>query len=341
MSGLLDILRARIAEAGPISVAEYMRLCLAHPEHGYYMKKDPLGAQGDFITAPEISQIFGELIGLWLATQWEKLGRPKATLLELGPGRGTLMADLLRATQKIPGFHAALSVRLLEISPALKQKQWQALAGKHADLGWLESLDALAPQPLFFVANEFFDALPIRQFVECDGEWRERLIECVDGQLRFTIAAEAGATKETCEEAGAIMAQLAAHIAAHGGAGLAIDYGYTQGSGDTLQAMRKHRYFEVLGKPGQADITAHVDFAALAEAAKAAGARVFGAVPQGKFLMKIGAGQRVQRLVAGATKEESDLLIAGLDRLASPEKMGEIFKVMAISAPAIEHAEGF
>ncbi|MDX2112466.1 MAG: SAM-dependent methyltransferase [Alphaproteobacteria bacterium] len=363
---LLDIIKDRIAENGPIPVSEYMSLCLAHPEHGYYMKRDPLGKDGDFITSPEISQIFGELLGLWLASQWEKQGKPNATLLEMGPGRGTLMNDALRATKKIKGFHDAVSVRLLEISPALKQKQWQLLAGKHPDLGWLESLDSLPPQPLFVVANEFFDALPIRQFQylpsplggEGQGEgWYERLVTSENGQLKFITDTKSashlspptqpspsmgeGFFRETCEPATEIISKLASHIKTYGGAALIIDYGYNEGGSDTLQAMRRHQYFEIFSKPGSADITAHVDFAALKEAAEKAGAKVFGATPQGRFLMKIGAGQRTQKLCAGASAEQSKELISGLDRLASPEKMGELFKVLAILPPDAMHAEGF
>ncbi len=358
MNDLLSIIKERIAENGPIPVSEYMSLCLAHPEHGYYMKRDPLGKDGDFITSPEISQVFGELLGLWIANQWEKQGKPNATLLEMGPGRGTLMNDALRATKKIKGLHDAVSVRLLEISPALKQKQWQLLAGKHHDLGWLESLDSLPLEPLFVVANEFFDALPIRQFVWQNEKWHERYVGMDGDQLKFVIASERsergdpdwiaspsarndGEIKEICEPATEIISKISSHIKTYGGAALIIDYGYNEGNGDTLQAMRRHQYFEIFSKPGSADITAHVDFAALKEAAEKAGAKVFGATPQGRFLMKIGAGQRTQKLCGSASQEQSRELISGLDRLASPEKMGELFKVLAILPPDAMHAEGF
>jgi SAM-dependent MidA family methyltransferase len=366
MNELLTIIKTRIGETGPITIAEYMRLCLSHPEYGYYMRRDPFGTGGDFITAPEISQIFGELIGLWLAHQWEKLGKPEATLLELGPGRGTLMADALRATKKVTGFHEAVAVRLLEISPALKQKQWNTLAGKHHDIEWLESLDALPERPLLVIANEFFDALPIRQFQyipspqrgegQGEGEWRERLIDVNDEQLTFITSAKAaihaapdsrfrgndGDIIESCEPAREIITLLARHIATHQGIALIVDYGYAGGGkGDTLQAMRKHQYFEPLSKPGSADLTAHVDFAALADAATQAGARVFGPEAQGRFLMKIGAGQRVQKLVASASEEQSASLISGLERLASPDQMGELFKILAVASQGIAHAEGF
>lgn len=357
---LQDIIASRIENNGPITIAEYMSLCLTHPEFGYYMRRDPLGANGDFVTSPEISQIFGELIGLWFVHQWEKLGKPKCILAEPGPGRGTLMADMLRATKKVNGFHEAISVRLMEVSPALKQKQWNTLAGKHHDIEWLESFDALDEKPLFLVGNEFLDALPIRQFIWQDNAWRERLIACTDNQFSFVtpaqagvlsnrlrewldkIPASAGMTVEYCEPALDFTYAIAEHIKNHGGAALLIDYGYvSDAKGDTLQAMRKHQYFEILGKPGTADITAHVDFAAIKQTAEDAGARVFGATPQGKFLMKIGAGQRVQKLVANASPEQGAALISGLERIASPEKMGDLFKVLAIMPDSIEHAEGF
>ncbi len=351
---LSELIPATIRTSGPISIAEYMALCLSHHEYGYYMKRDPFGAQGDFITAPEISQVFGELLGLWLVAQWEKLGKPKATLAEFGPGRGTLMADLLRGTKKISGFHDAMSVRLLEISPSLKQKQWNTLAGKHHDIEWLDSPDALPEQPLFLIANEFLDALPIRQFIHQDGRWQERMVGMEEDKLIFTTSNDVpeaiqstaadkdGAIIETCEPAIEITTFIAEHIAKHGGASLFIDYGYTQGSkGDSLQAMKQHHYHEILDNPGDADLTAHVDFAAIAETAKASGAAVYGPTPQGKFLMKIGAGQRVQTLCATATPEQGIDLVSGLERLASPDKMGDLFKVLAITSDNIKHAEGF
>jgi NADH dehydrogenase [ubiquinone] 1 alpha subcomplex assembly factor 7 len=355
---LLDLIREKITESGPISIADYIELALSHPEFGYYMKKDPLGKDGDFITSPEISQIFGELMGLWLAHQWEKMGKPKTVLAELGPGRGTLMADMLRSTKKLSGFHEAISVRLMEISPALKQKQWNTLAGKHHDIEWIDSLKQLPEKPLLLIANEFFDALPIRQFIRQDGAWYERLVGMEDGQLKFVIASAAKQSSlpasciassqaprndeiiESCSPAIDITKRITQHIVKHQGAALIIDYGYTQGTkGDTLQAMRNHQYFEILGKPGSADITAHVDFAAIRQTAETAGGSVSGPTPQGRFLMKIGAGQRVQKLVANASAEQGATLMSGLERIASPDKMGDLFKVLAITS--MGQAEGF
>jgi NADH dehydrogenase [ubiquinone] 1 alpha subcomplex assembly factor 7 len=351
------IIKDRIAAAGPISVADYMELALTHPEFGYYMRRDPLGAQGDFTTSPEISQIFGELAGLWLARQWEVMGKPKAALIELGPGRGTLMADALRASKKINGFHDAISVHLVEKSPVLKQKQWHTLAGKHNRIEWHETLDDLPDMPWLLIANEFFDALPIRQFVYQKDAWHERMVGVEDDHLAFVIPAKAGiqlpfpldsgqrldndAIVEHCQPALSITTRIASHLSAQGGAALVIDYGYAQGKGDTLQAMHRHSYHDTLKNPGEADLTAHVDFAALAQAALQAGAKTFGPEPQGRFLMKIGAGVRVQKLCAQADSEQSAALISGLERLASPDKMGDLFKVMAIAAADHPKPEGF
>lgn len=354
---LETLIKDRIRKNGPITVADYMSICLSHPELGYYMRRDPIGALGDFITAPEISQIFGELIGLWLARQWDVLGKPRCALVELGPGRGTLMSDALRATKKIPGFGETVSVHLVETSPVLKQKQWAALANKHTHIHWHESIAELPKDlPWLLVANEFFDALPIRQFIYQDTAWHERMVGYGDGQLTFATASVAkqdslpglidappreGVIMEHCQDALDIIADISAHIATVGGAALIIDYGYTQGKGDTLQAVRDHAHHDALQTPGEADLTAHVDFAALKEASEQAGAQVFGATAQGKFLMSIGAGQRVQKLCAQASKEQSAQLISGLKRLASPDQMGELFKAMAVVGKNHPKPEGF
>jgi NADH dehydrogenase [ubiquinone] 1 alpha subcomplex assembly factor 7 len=353
---LETLLKERIRAQGPISVSDYMALALTHPTYGYYVRKDPLGVQGDFITAPEISQVFGELIGAWMAAQWLRMGKPEAALVELGPGRGTLMADCLRATKHVPEFHDSVSVHLVEISPALKEKQWQALAGKHRDLNWHMSIEELPEKPLFAIANEFFDALPIRQFI-CDaGKYSERMIGLDDkGNLQFmTLPTDAlppilPASLKTAktiyeynEAAMAVTDTLARHIAALGGAALVIDYGYSGGSqGDTLQTVREHQYQDVLIDPGTADLTAHVDFDALADAAQEAGASVFGPVPQGAFLMRLGALSRLQKLCEKVSAAQKSAMISALERLTSPEQMGELFKVLCIAHPAHPTPEGF
>lgn len=336
---LLEIIRARINDVGPITVAEYMQLVLAHPEYGYYMRKDPLGAAGDFTTAPEISQVFGELIGAWLASRWLAMGKPECALVELGPGRGTLMNDLLRATKHVSGFHDAVTLHLVETSPALKQKQWQNLARKHSDITWHERFSDVPEKPLLLVANEFFDALPIRQFVG-DAERMISVIPAKAGIQTLSWApAFAGVTKETCEPAEQIMREMAARIATHGGAALVIDYGYAEGHGDTLQAVREHTYHDPLADPGTADLTAHVDFAALARAAESCA--VYGPVPQGAFLTRLGVAERTERLAHNASDDQVKELYAGVRRLTDPTQMGELFKVLGLCGKDMGKPEGF
>jgi NADH dehydrogenase [ubiquinone] 1 alpha subcomplex assembly factor 7 len=327
---LEEIIKKRIRESGAISIAEYMQFALSHPEYGYYMQRDPLGADGDFTTAPEISQVFGETIGAWLAHSWKLLGKPaQIALVELGAGRGTLMADILRATKNVKNFHAAISVHLVEISPTLKQKQWKTLAGKHPSIEWHETIETLPPLPLFLVANEFFDAMPIRQFVGC----KERMIT-LDTQenLCFTIGNDN--ITEICEPALAITSQICEHMKKYSGAAIIIDYGYVGGSaGDTLQAMKNHAYHPILQDVGDADLTAHLDFDSIAAIAKKAGLYVSETIPQGAFLMRLGAGERTTNLCAATNDiKQQKLLISGLKRLASPEQMGELFKVITISS---------
>jgi NADH dehydrogenase [ubiquinone] 1 alpha subcomplex assembly factor 7 len=331
------LIKDRIRKHGPLSVADYMAMCLTHPEYGYYMRRDPLGVSGDFTTAPEISQIFGELLGLWLGAQWQKQGKQQAALVELGPGRGTLMADMLRATKKIPGFHEAVSVHLVEASPVLQQKQWKAIAGKHHAISWHEDIGSLPEVPLFFIANEFFDALPVRQYIGND----ERMVGMdVGGNLQFIPAT--GEITERSPASCDIMRKLSTQVAQLGGAGLVVDYGYTGGSRiDTLQAVKQHAYHEVLATPGEADLTTHVDFDALGEIARIAGCETFGAVPQGKFLLQIGASQRLMNLCASASDAQKKELMSGFERLIAHEQMGELFKVLAVLPKASDRPEGF
>lgn len=332
------IIKQRIREQGSISIAEYMELALSHPEYGYYIRRDPFGVQGDFTTAPEISQIFGEMIGLWLAEQWRIMASPPAiALVELGPGRGTLMHDILRATKHIAGFHEAISIHLVEMSPTLKEKQWKTLAGKHDRLNWHDDISTLPEEPLLLVANEFFDALPIRQYHE--GQERCITLDKLDN-LIFTLPDTD--LVERCESAIAISTQIGQHIRTHGGTALIIDYGYIGGSrGDTLQALKKHQYHDVLKEPGNADITAHVDFDALKQAISTTGATAHGAVPQGAWLMRLGAGTRLQMLCQHATEEQGADMIAGFKRLAAPDQMGDLFKILCITHPDHLKPEGF
>lgn len=352
-------LKALIAADGPISVGRYMALCLGHPRHGYYITRDPLGARGDFITAPEISQMFGELIGLWAVASWQQIGSPAAfRLVELGPGRGTLMADALRAARLVPAFGAAATVDLVETSPVLRARQAQSLAGLAEPL-WHERLESVPDGPALVIANEFFDALPINQFVRGREGWHERRIGLdATGELVFGLdpaplpaiaalaayfpPARAGDVLERLE-GGAVQA-LGARLAAQGGAALVIDYGHgAHGYGDTLQAMKAHGFVSLLETPGEADLTAHVDFAALARAAKSAGARAFGTLTQGAFLERLGLGARATRLQQGQDAAGRDAIAAAAERLAGtgPGQMGSLFKVLALADPAFGPPPGF
>jgi NADH dehydrogenase [ubiquinone] 1 alpha subcomplex assembly factor 7 len=344
-----------IALDGPITVERYMALCLSHPQYGYYMTRDPLGLEGDFVTAPEISQMFGELIGLWAAQVWLDRGCPAPLrLIELGPGRGTLMADALRAARVAPGFLEALSVDLVETSPVLVDKQKRVLADVPVKCQWHAALDTVPPGPAIVIANEFFDALPLRQFVRQEGAWHERLVGLGDdGGLRFGLAPESnreidvkgreGAVVEWPMAGIAVMRDLAARLVQQGGAALVIDYGHTRsGLADTLQAIRNHGFTDVLAEPGEADVTAHVDFSQLAAAARSSGAAVAGPVTQGTFLRALGIDARAASL-ATAAPERADEIEAARTRLtaASPETMGGLFKVLGVSAPGAPPLPGF
>ncbi len=338
---LAEIIARRIAAEGPVTVAEYMAECLLHPDHGYYTTREAFGAAGDFITAPEISQMFGELIGLWLAQVWTDQGRPaRFTLAELGPGRGTLMADALRAAARVPGFGAAARLVLVEASPRLRAVQ-AARLGDHAP-AWVDGVPALPEAPLFLVANEFFDALPIRQFVRDGMRWRERQVGLAEGRLAVGLgpaqpqSALAGRLEDTrdgdlvesCPAAAPVMAAVGTRIAEHGGAALVIDYGDWRSLGDTLQAVSRHGPADPLADPGRADLTAHVDFEALAQAAPCGHTRL---TPQGMFLERLGITARAQALAHGLTGPALEMHVAAHRRLTHPDEMGTLFKVMGFS----------
>ncbi|MAS43678.1 MAG: methyltransferase [Rhodobacteraceae bacterium] len=380
---LLPLIRARIAQGGPMPLAEYMGLCLGHPRHGYYITRDPLGAAGDFTTAPEISQMFGELVGLWLAQAWLDLGSPaRVVLAEPGPGRGTLMADALRAAGRVPGFAEAARPHLVETSPALRARQAEALAGR--DPRWFDRLEDLPDDaPLLLVANEFFDALPIRQFLRVAGAWRERVVGMTgDGALTLGLGGAApgnwdgaqgapdGAVVETCPAGEAAAGWIGARLARTGGAALIVDYGYGRRppmGGDTFQALRAHEYVDPLAEPGLADLTAHVDFGALARAAEGQGARAWPLATQGAFLERLGITARAQSLVrslaspaprpaprpapagaphspalaptgagrgAGPQDDPVEAIVSAHRRLTHPEEMGDLFKALALTGPA-------
>jgi SAM-dependent MidA family methyltransferase len=345
MTVLKTSLIRRIARTGPVTVADYMTECLLHPEHGYYVTRDPLGRAGDFITAPEISQMFGELIGLWLAQVWMDQGAPdRFVLAELGPGRGTLMADVLRATRGVPGFHAAADLHLVEASPVLRAAQMRALPD--ARPAFHDSIATLPDAPLFVIANEFLDALPIRQFQRGKGDdWHERMIG-TDGKALIwglappmTVAAldqrrdavREGQLVETCAPAEAIAGEIGHRIASFGGAALIVDYGDAQSLGDTFQALSAHQHVDPLATPGQADLTAHVAFDPIAQAAQPA--RASALVPQGVFLERLGITARAQALASKLGGPALETHIAAHRRLTHPDQMGHLFKVLALTPP--------
>lgn len=351
MSALRDILLRQIRAQGPMSIADYMTQCLLHPRHGYYTTRDPLGAAGDFTTAPEISQMFGELIGLLIAQVWMDQGAPdRIVLAELGPGRGTLMADALRATTRVPGFHAALELHLIEASGPLRAEQARRLPGAvwHADV-----LDLPSDRPLFVIANEFFDALPIRQFLRVGDGWAERMVGADKDALSFGLAPPAplaalahrladtveGQMVETCAPARPIVEALAARIAQHGGFALMVDYGDWRSRGDTLQAVRAHRFDDPLAHPGEADLTAHVDFEALAQAASPL--RATPLTPQGALLRALGIEARAERLGQSLSGPARESHFAALRRLTGPEDMGQVFKALGLYPAGAPVPPGF
>ena len=352
MSALAERIAAEIADRGPITVARFMEMALTEPDLGYYMTRDPFGTEGDFTTAPEISQMFGEMIGLWAVVTWEAMGSPAPFVLaELGPGRGTLMADALRVARLRPQFIAAARIALVESSPALRARQKTTLAGHAPD--WFDRFEDLPGGPMILLANEFFDALPVRQFVRRGAAWHERLVDAAEGHFRFvtgapvarddlpTVADEDAIAE--LNEAGTVLAHaIGRRLAVQGGAAVAIDYGHAMSAaGETLQAVRAHDYADPLTDPGSADITAHVDFAALARAAQAAGAQTFGPVPQGWFLAALGVLRRAERLAEGKDDKSRAMIETALKRLIAPSEMGNLFKVLAIAAPGMTAPAGF
>ena len=350
-------LARRIALTGPLTVADYMADALGHPTHGYYVTRDPLGRAGDFVTAPEISQVFGELIGLWCADLWLRAGRPDPVrLVELGPGRGTLLADLWRAVAVVPAFRSALRLHLVETSPVLRAAQARTLTGAGApEPVWHDHAGAALDGPVIVIANEFLDALPIRQFQRTPRGWRERRVTWDGAAFRFGLdlaagpslalipdavrtAAESEVPPGTVFEANPTAVSLAdalgRHVAGHGLAALLIDYGHGGSCGDTLQAVAGHRYADPLADPGRADLTAHVDFAAIARAGQEAGATIHGPTRQADWLHRLGLAARVQTLCANQPDTAAEIR-SGADRLTAidPSGMGALFKVLALTAP--------
>ncbi|PHP67396.1 methyltransferase [Zhengella mangrovi] len=353
MTALKEKLVRQIGLTGPMSVADYFAACLFDPEHGYYVTREPFGVRGDFTTAPEVSQMFGELVAAWAFSNWQAMGAPdRFVFAEIGPGRGTMMADMLRVLARLQGgaMMAAAHVHLVEASPRLRAVQQDRLRDAPASLTWVERIEDLPALPLIIVGNELFDAIPIRQYVKAGGQWRERMIGLVDGSLAFlagaipadpgllppdAAGAPDGAIAEIAPQRAALMDTIAAHLAGYGGAGLFPDYGYGQPAcGDTLQAVKGHRPDPVLDHPGTADLTAHVDFAALARVAQGHGlaARL---ADQGDFLLRLGLLERAGSLGAGKSEAQQDAIREAVERLAGPEQMGKLFKVLGIGGKGL------
>jgi NADH dehydrogenase [ubiquinone] 1 alpha subcomplex assembly factor 7 len=322
------------------------------------VRREPIGAAGDFTTAPEISQIFGELIGLWCAELWDRMGRPDPIVLaELGPGRGVLMSDLLRAAGTVAEFRRASRIFLVEANPVLRAEQDKRL--HKAQPTWAARAEELPEGPLLLVANEFLDALPIRQFVRGTGGWSERMVGVdPEDRLVFVDGPESpaasllvpaglrqsppGTIAEICPSALALAGMLGARLAREPGAALFVDYGYfPTAPGPTLRALHRHRAVSALAAPGTADLSAHVDFAACAEAARAAGAETYGPIGQGRFLAALGAEVRLAALSARGTPAQQRSLESGIKRLLDPDEMGDLFKALALVSPGLPPPAGF
>jgi NADH dehydrogenase [ubiquinone] 1 alpha subcomplex assembly factor 7 len=345
-------LKQQIAREGPLSVAAYMQACLADPCSGYYPSRQPIGSAGDFITAPEVSQIFGELLGLWAVAVWQSMGEPgQAIVAELGPGRGTLMADALRAWRSVPKFLESVTVALVETSPTMRNVQQAALKGTLAPIQWCESVEDVPEGPLIVLANEFVDALPVRQLVRQGGVWRERCVTIApSGAFAFTagevvqgdglpdvtlgIDAADGAMIETRPAVASLLSSLAARASLL--AALIVDYGHAETAmGDTLQAVHRHRFADPLAMQGETDLTAQVDFAEIKRCASALGLAVYGPMPQGEFLLKLGLGARRDRLLQQAQPDQPAAILSGAARLADPREMGLLFKVLALTSSGL------
>jgi SAM-dependent MidA family methyltransferase len=340
----------QIARSGPIPLPDYWAQCLFDPEHGYYTTGYPIGAEGDFITAPEVSQMFGEVIAAWWLATVRQNGLRDIALVEIGPGRGTLMFDMLRTLGKLaPELKETMSVHMVEVSPRLTGLQREKLAGSGFRINWHQSLETLPIMPLGIIANELFDAIPIRSFVKHDGNWYEQAIGA-DTAENFAFhsmpaslnlsdlpvghdAKADGSIFEYAPAREAMIQQIACQISQSGGFGLFVDYGHAQSSfGDTLQAIKKHAFANPLEDPGDADLTSHVDFEALANAARREGANVSAVLEQGNFLKRLGIVERTEQL-SNAKPPSRNAIETACERLTGEDQMGSLFKVMGIAAP--------
>lgn len=339
-SPLFTLISQRIKREGSISIAAYMSICLSHPQYGYYMTRDPFGTAGDFTTAPEISQMFGEIVGVFIISQWQALGAPQPFhLIECGPGRGTLMADILRVLKKIPEVMQQLHIHLIEISPVLQDLQKQKLACEDNKICWHKHIDDLPQGSFALVANEFLDALPVEQFIFTNGKWFERRIGLDKGRLVFVLGEEKNIMRpakdgDIFEQSPAqydFIKKIAAQLRQNAGFALLIDYDTTQsGSGDTLQAVSKHKFAGALENPGAHDLTAHVDFASLKKLASHEGCTIRGPITQREFLIANNIEARAEIL---RQKNPEANILQALNRLISPQQMGKLFKVMIMQSP--------
>ena len=356
MNALAAQIIALIAQNGPLTIAQYMAIALGDPRHGYYATRPALGGQGDFITAPETSQMFGELVGLWCAQAWLDIGAPTpANLIELGPGRGVMMSDMLRAAKALDAYRAALRVTLVETSAPLMGEQARTLAGH--EIKWMSALAEAPAGPSLIVANEFLDCLPIRQFVRTPEGWREKVVGARDGALTFGLinapvtdnalippalkTAPDGAVAEVAPGLASFIETLAARLHAHPGYALFFDYGApTPDGGDTFQALRRHASADPLDAPGESDLTAHVDFNAVKRHAEAAGLLACGPIAQGAWLRAMGIETRAAALQT-AQPAQADLIARQRDRLIAPDQMGVLFQAICLSSPGLPAPTGF
>ena len=357
---LADKIKTIIRHNGPLSVTDYFAICLADPQHGYYITREPFGRTGDFITAPEISQLFGEMLGIFMVHAWQRHGSPTENirLVEIGPGRGTLMLDMLRVISKLaPPLFEAAHVHLVETSERLRGVQRVTLESYSSKISWFGDFEEVPEGFTLLVANELFDAIPIRQFIKTPTGFRERFVTLdANDELSFSVGVASidpsllptphgnepeGTVFELAPARQAVMQTLSERLRHHGGTAAIVDYGTMSTSyGDTLQAVLKHQFDDPLAHPGEADLTSHVDFEDLAKVALAAGAHINGCLRQGDFLYGLGIAERASKLAKEKTFEQQKLIAAAVDRLAGEGagKMGELFKVLAISSPDVRLA---
>lgn len=341
---LLTILQEKIRSDGPISVGAYMAQCLGQPQHGYYMRGDVFGTDGDFTTAPEVSQLFGEMLAIWVMLQYQQMGSPlEIQLVEIGPGRGTLMRDIWRGLSAMPDLRDRLQIHLVEFSPALQKIQRETLNG--LPVTWHTDISTLPRQTSLIIGNELLDALPIEQAIWVDGVWRKRMVGLENDRLAFVTGdvltelnitgAQEGEIYEYAPAVGDFFRQICRLLKSQGGAALLIDYGDNmppdQRIGETLQALHKHQYVHTLLLPGASDLTAHVAFAPLLKIAEETECTAQ-LHEQGPFLSSLGIHLRLEKLLLQANEEQSKALQSGVQRLTAPEQMGRLFKVLEVKA---------